>query len=252
MVSKSPTFPLRAIPLSAILLITLAVHGPLLLMQLPAGSYDANTHIFLAAHYAHHWFDPWNVKWFGGFSQTTYPPLTHQWIALFSHLMGLKMAYMFVQFLAILLLPIGMYRYAALWVDEVSASHAALGSVFLGSLAMLVYQSGQLPTTAAAALTLNALPFFYVWLRRGRILALLKGVALAWAAAAAHHVTLLFGAVLFAVPVLILAVLDRNAEDAEQASVGRVLLRAVIFAIMVAFLLIRPQGFAGISFQEKA
>ena len=234
MVSKSPTFPLRAIPLSAILLITLAVHGPLLLMQLPAGSYDANTHIFFAAHYAHHWFDPWNVKWFGGFSQTTYPPLTHQWIALFSHLMGLKMAYMFVQFLAILLLPIGMYRYAALWVDEVSASYAALGSIFLGSLAMLVYQSGQLPTTAAAALTLNALPFFYVWLRRGRILALLKGVALAWAAAAAHHVTLLFGAVLFAIPVLILAILDRNAEngDAETASVGGVLMRAVLFAIV--------------------
>jgi branched-subunit amino acid ABC-type transport system permease component len=27
---------------------------------------------------------------------------------------------------------------------------------------------------------------------------------------------------------------------------------AVIFAIMVAFLLVRPQGFAGVSFQEKA
>ena len=83
-------------------------------MQLPASSYDANTHMFFAAHYAHHWFNPWNAKWFGGFSQTTYPPLTHQWIALFSHIMGLKMAYMFVQLLAILLLPIGMYRYAAL------------------------------------------------------------------------------------------------------------------------------------------
>ncbi len=113
-------------------------------MQLPAGSYDANTHMFFATHYAHHWFNPWNAKWFGGFSQTTYPPLAHQWIALFSHLMGLKMAYMLVQFMAILLLPIGMYRYAAIWVDEVSASYAALGSVFLGSLAMLVYQSGQI------------------------------------------------------------------------------------------------------------
>ena len=123
MISQSPTFPSRAIPLSAILLIALAVHGPLLLMQLPASSYDANTHMFFASHYAQHWFNPWNQKWFGGFSQTTYPPLTHQWIALFSHLMGLKMAYMFVQLLAILLLPIGMYRYAELWVDEVSASH---------------------------------------------------------------------------------------------------------------------------------
>lgn len=234
MISQSPTFPSRAIPLSAILLICLAVHGPLLLMQLPASSYDANTHMFFAAHYAHHWFNPWNEKWFGGFSQTTYPPLTHQWIALFSHLMGLKMAYMFVQFLAILLLPIGMYRYAELWVDEISASYAALGSVFLGSLSMLVYQSGQLPTTAAAALTLNALPFFYIWLEKGEVMALLKGVAIAWAAAAAHHVTLLFGAVLFAIPVLFLALIDRNAapDEEDHASAGGVLARAVVFALV--------------------
>jgi len=232
LISKSPTFPARAIPLSAILLIAIAVHGPLLLMQLPAGSYDANTHMFFASHYAQHWFDPWNLKWFGGFSQTTYPPLTHQWIALFSHIMGLKMAYMFVQLIAILLLPIGMYRYAALWVDEISASYAALGSVFLGSLSLLVYQSGQLPTTAAAALTLNAVPFLYYWLLRGRFRDHLKGVAIAWAAAAAHHVTLLFGAILFAIPVLVLAILDRNIEEAEEdrASVGGVLGRAVVFA----------------------
>ena len=52
--SEVPDIPSRALPLSVILLIALAVHGPLLLMQLPAGSYDANTHIFFAAHYAHH------------------------------------------------------------------------------------------------------------------------------------------------------------------------------------------------------
>jgi hypothetical protein len=145
------------------------------------------------------------------------------------------MAYMLVQFLAILLLPIGMYRYAALWVDEVSASYAALGSVFLGSLSMLAYQSGQLPTTAAAALILNALPFLYVWLRRGQVSALLKGVAISWAAAAAHHVTLLFGAVLFAIPVFVLALLDRNREQTpedEPASAGGVVARAVVFALI--------------------
>ena len=225
----------RPIPLSAILLITLAVHGPLLLMQLPAGSYDANTHIFFAAHYAHHWFNPWNVKWFGGFSQTTYPPLTHQWIALFSHIMGLNMAYMFVQMLAILLLPIGVFRYARLWVDEISASYAALGSVFLGSLGMLVYQSGQLPTTTAAALTLNVMPYLYDWMRRTRWSALIKGVAITWAAAAAHHVTLLFGAVLFALPVVVLAIMDRDAVDIpeeEWSSLGAVIARAAVFAVV--------------------
>ncbi len=222
----------RAIPLTAIVLLAIAIHGPLLLMQLPANSYDANTHMFFASHYAQHWFSPWNEKWYGGFSQTAYPPLTHQWMALFSHLMGLNLAYMLVQLIAILLLPIGMYRYARLWVSERQASYAALGTVFLGSLAMLVYQSGQLPTTSAAALTLNALPFFYSWTRTGRFSSLIKGLLISMAAAAAHHVTMIFGTVLFAIPILWLALLDRNSDDDEHASSAGVLGRAAIFAVL--------------------
>jgi hypothetical protein len=218
----------RAIPLLLIVLLALAVHGPLLLMQLPANSYDATTHIFFAAHYAHHWFSPWNEKWFGGMSQTTYPPLTHQWIALFSHIFGLTGAYMFVQLIVILLLPVGMYRYAMLWVPEREASYAALGTVFLGSLAMLVYQSGQLPTITAAALTLNALPYFYRWTRDGGADQLLKGAAISMAGAAAHHVTFLFGAILFAMPVLWLCLLDRK-ESSPNSSVTALLTRAVAF-----------------------
>jgi hypothetical protein len=223
----------RGIPLLAIVLVALAVHGPLLLMQLPANSYDTNNHIFFAAHYAHHWFSPWNEKWFGGFSQTTYPPLTHQWIALFSHLFGLTGSYMLVQLVVILLLPVGVFRYAQLWVDEREASYAALGAVFLGSLAMLVYQSGQLPTTTAAALSLNALPYFYRWAREQDWIALLKGMALSMAGAAAHHVTFIFGAVLFSLPVLWLAVLDRRAAS-RPAAAWAVLLRGVLFGAVAA------------------
>jgi len=149
------------LPLGGIVLLALAVHGPLLLMQLPIGSYDANTHIFFASHYAQHWFNPWNEKWYAGFSQTTYPPLVHQWIALFSHVIGLTLGYMLVQLIGILLLVVGVNRFARLWVNERAASYAAVGAIFLGSLAMLVYQSGQLPTTFSAALILNAVPYFY-------------------------------------------------------------------------------------------
>src|ERR1700720_4074016 len=101
----------RAIPLLAIVLVALAVHGPLLLMQLPAGSFDANFHMFFASHYIHHWFNPWNEKWFGGFSQTTYPPLTHQWIALLSNVVGLTEAFMLVQLAAVVLFAVGAYRF---------------------------------------------------------------------------------------------------------------------------------------------
>lgn len=236
MIYSSPhTHPGLGIRLSTILLLALAVHGPLLLMQMPLGSYDANTHIFFASHYADHWFNPWNEKWYAGFAQTTYPPLTHQLIALFSHVLGLNLAYMLVQLIGILLLVAGVYNYAKLWVDERSASYAAIGSIFLGSLAMLVYQSGQLPTTFAAALTLNAIPFFYGWLRDARFVSFLKGLLITMAAAAAHHVTLLFGAVLFFLPVVWLALTDRKPQGAD-ASTGGVLVRAAVFAVFAGVL----------------
>ena len=222
----------RPIPLLAIVLVALAVHGPLLLMQLPSGSFDANFHIFLASHYAHHWFNPWNEKWFAGFSQTTYPPLTHQWIALVSNVAGLKMAYMLVQLVAVLLLPVGVFRFARIWVDERAASYAALGSIFLGALAFLIYQAGQLATITSAALYLNALPYFYEWSTQGSGRALIKGLAVSLAAAAAHHVTLIFGTVLFAGPVLWLVcmdALDGRTKGSLLASVSR----AVVFAVLV-------------------
>lgn len=219
----------RPIPMLLIVLVALAVHGPLLMMQLPANSYDANLHIFMASHYAQHWFNPWNEKWFAGFSQTTYPAMQQQWIALFSHVLGLQVAYMVVQLIAVLLLPVGMYRFARIWVDERTASYAALGSVFLGSLTYLVYQAGQISTTTAAPLYLNALPYFYEWSREGRGRSLLKGVALTLAAAAAHHVTLIFGAALFALPVVWKAVKDR-----ERNAAAAVISRAAVFAGVVA------------------
>jgi hypothetical protein len=222
----------RPIPLLAIVLVALAVHGPLLLMQLPAGSFDTNFHIFLASHYAHHWFNPWNEKWFAGFSQTTYPPLTHQWIALLSNVTGLKMGYMLVQLIAVLLLPVGVFRFAKIWVDERAASYAALGSIFLGALAFLVYQAGQLATVSSAALYLNALPYLYEWSTKGSGRSFVKGVALSLTAAAAHHVTLIFGVLFFAGPVVWIACVDARDKNRE-ISLGGVISRALIFAGVV-------------------
>jgi hypothetical protein len=239
--TESPVVPLpvvaapRAIPLSAILLIAAAVHFPLMLMQLPINSYDANYHIFFAAHYAQHWFNPWNTKWYAGFSQTMYPPLPQQWTALFSHVIGLNLAYMLVQFIAILLLPVGMYRFAKLWVTERAASYAALGSVFIGALSFLVYEAGQLSTTASIVLYLNALPYLYHWIRRGSTKSLLKGLAVGAAAAASHHITLIFGSLIFAVPVIWLAIEDAKDETVDtETSAGAVLVRAAVFAVGAA------------------
>jgi hypothetical protein len=207
------------------------VHLPLLLMQLPLKSYDTNFHIFFASHYVQHWFDPWNAKWYAGFSQTTYPPLPQQWVALLSRLLGLDMAYMAVQLAAILLLVVGVYRFSLLWVSPRAASIAALASVFLGSESFLVYSAGQLGTTCAAPIYLNALPFLFEWVRHGKWRSFLKASVLFTAAAAAHHATLLFGSIFFAIPVLALVLLDR--EDGERMSTPAFVSRTVMIAVVV-------------------
>ena len=222
----------RPIPLSFILMAVLLVHLPLLLMKLPLKSYDTNLHIFFASHYLHHWFDPWNTKWYAGFSQTTYPPLPQQWVAVISHLTGLEYGYMAVQLAAILLLAVGVYRFSLLWVSPRAASMAALASVFVGSESFLVYSAGQLGTTSAAPIYLNALPFLFEWIRYGRWRAFLKATALFAAAAAAHHATLIFGSFFFALPVVALAIMDRN-EGEEPSSNGAVIARTVGIVIIV-------------------
>lgn len=215
-----------------LLLAVLAVHLPLMLMELPLKTYDTNFHIFFASHYLHHWFNPWNTKWYAGFSQTTYPPLPQQWIAVFSHAIGLDLGYMLVQLIAILLLAVGVYRFAALWVNARAASYAALASVFVGAECFLVYNAGQLGTTSAAPIYLNALPFLYEWIRFGSGRSFLKAVVLFAAAAAAHHATLLFGSFFFALPVLALAFWDR--EGGERVGGGAFVFRTISIVVVTA------------------
>ena len=218
----------------------IVVHLPLLLMKLPLKSYDTNFHIFFASHYLHHWFDPWNDKWYAGFSQTTYPPLPQQWVALVSRILGLDLAYMAVELFAIVLLVVGVYRFSLLWVTPRAASMAALASVFLGSESFLVYSAGQLGTTFAAPIYLNALPFLFSWVRRSSWQSFAKASLLFTAAAAAHHATFLFGSVFFAFPVLALAFLDgRDDEGASAAGrVGRTLAIAVVVCAAIAIVLL--------------
>ena len=226
--------------MSLILLVAVVIHLPLMLMELPLKSYDTNFHIFFASHYLHHWFDPWNVKWFAGFSQTTYPPLAQQWVAVMSIPLGLNMGYMAVQLAAILLLAVGVYRFSLLWVSPRAASYAALASVFIGAESFLVYSAGQLATTAAAPIYLNALPFLYNWLRYGRGRSFLKSVVLFAAAAAIHHATFIFGSLFFALPVVIIALMDRKNDEENSASkvVVRTIVSMVIIGAAVAIVLL--------------
>ena len=98
-----------------------------------------------------------------------------------------------------------------------AASFAALASVLLGSESFLVYSAGQIGTTCAAPLYLNALPYLYEWLRFGGVGGVPQRLRFCSAAAASlHHATLLFGSLLFAMPVLALALMDRKNGRARK------------------------------------
>jgi hypothetical protein len=88
-----------------------------------------------------------------------------------------------------------------------------------------------LATTSAAPIYLNALPYLFQWVRFGKWQSFLKATVLFAAAASAHHATLLFGSIFFAVPVLALALLDR--EHGERISTPAFVARTAAIIVLV-------------------
>ncbi len=195
--------------LLAVLAVATLFHGGLLVSGSFRRTYDAYVHIFFADHYARGWFNTWEPRWYTGFTTTSYPPGTHQAMALASRLVGLEWAFVTVQLAAVLLLVVGVYRFARIWVRPEAAAWAALLAAVSSSIAEAVHTFGQLPTTFSLGFLLNAMPFAFRWVRWGHGRALLLAVLCTAATTAGHHVTTLFGSVFFLGPVVATALLDR-------------------------------------------
>ena len=184
-------------------------HGGLLLSGTFKRTYDAYVHIFFADHYVRAWFDHWDYRWYTGFTMTSYPPGSQQSIALLAPFTGLLTAFVIVQLFAVLLVTLGTYRFAKIWVSPEAAGYAALVAVFASSISETVHVFGQLPTMFSLGFLLNALPFVHRWVDRGRLRDLLAAWALTAATTAGHHVTTLFGAIFFVAPVLVLGIVEK-------------------------------------------
>jgi hypothetical protein len=193
--------------------LTVLFHGALLINQSFYRTYDALIHIFFGSHYAKSWFDPWEPRWYTGFTVFSYPPLAHQLIAAFGTVLDLRSAFAVVQLLALLLLVVGVYRFSRLFVSPFAAGCAALLTPLSSAIVQTVHVYGQLPTTLSLGFLLNALPFAVRFVRGGERAELWRALAWLSATTAAHHITTLFGSVFFAGPVLLIAWLEaRRAE----------------------------------------
>lgn len=181
---------------------TLLFHGGLLLSGTYRGTYDAYVHIFFADHYARSWWNPWEPRWYTGFTLFSYPPLTHQLTALISKVSSLPFGFIVVMQSSALVATLGIYRYSRLWVAERPAMYAALLAVVSSSIAETVHVFGQLPTMFVIGVMLNALPFVWRWVDDADVSDLFRGWSLLMMAAAGHHVTTLFGMVFFSGPIL--------------------------------------------------
>lgn len=182
---------------------SLTLHGSLLLAGSYKGTYDAYVHIFFADHYARAWWNLWEPRWYTGFTMASYPPLTHQLVALVSKISSLPTGFIVVMLASAVITTIGVYRFSLLWVNPRAAGYAALLAAFSSSIAETIHVFGQLPTMFVIGVMLNALPFVWYWIDQGRLSDLFRAWAMLMIAAAGHHVTTLFGMVFFSGPIFI-------------------------------------------------
>jgi hypothetical protein len=174
------------------MVLALAFHGPLVAGGLFRYSWDAATHIFFADHYRRSWFSLWDPRWFGGFSVSSYPPLTHQLLALVSVPFGYDVAFGLLLLATLVLFPVAVWRFAKVFVSPAAATAAALIAPFVPGLALAAHAYGQLPTVVALTLALFLVAEFTRFVERGGAIQFGLMVGLSGTVFAAHHATALF------------------------------------------------------------
>jgi len=206
--------------ISAILL-GLAFHGSSIFFTLET-TYDALIHLFFADHYANSWFEPWNYKWYTGFTVMSYPPLVHQSIALLSLIGGLKFGMFTVALIAIVLFITGVYRFSLLMTsNRTVAGYAALLAVFSSSFVETLHIFGQLPSIVGISVLMHALPEIYRWIKTGKLKYFATSLSLIAVTVTSHHVTPIFGMVFFIAPLIGTVVMDAASEQAGSLKAVR-------------------------------
>ncbi|GGD41629.1 hypothetical protein [Muriicola marianensis] len=190
------------------LFLGLAFHGSALFFTLES-TYDALIHLFFADHYATQWWEPWDYRWYTGFTVMGYPPLVHQMMALLSLLGGLKFGLYVVALTAIVLFITGVYRFGLIMTgNRRIAGYAALLAVVSSTFIETLHLFGQLPSIVGLSVLLHSLPEIYEWLRTGKLIKLGLAFSLIAVTVTSHHVTPIFGMVFFIFPLIGMAVMD--------------------------------------------
>ncbi|GGD11624.1 hypothetical protein [Hyunsoonleella pacifica] len=196
------------------LLIGVTFHGTSIFFTLES-TYDALIHLFFAEHYATSWFEPWNYKWYTGFTVMSYPPLVHQSIGALSLIGGLKFGLFTVAIVSIILFITGSYRFSLLMTaNRTVAGYASVLAALSSSFVETLHVFGQLPSIIGISVLMHALPEIYLWLKTGKIRYLFTCLSLISVTVTSHHVTPIFGMVFFIFPLIGTVLMDVSKEKA--------------------------------------
>ncbi|WP_434035541.1 hypothetical protein [Formosa sp. 4Alg 33] len=198
------------------ILLGLAFHGSAIFFTLET-TYDALIHLFFADHYSQSWFEPWNYKWYTGFTVQSYPPLVHQSIALLSLIGGLKFGMFSVALIAIALFITGVYRFSLMMTaNKTVAGYATILAVFSSSFIETLHIFGQLPSIIGVSVLMHALPEIYLWLKTGKRWYLATSLSLIAVTVTSHHVTPIFGMIFFIFPLIGMVIMDVSREQVDS------------------------------------
>lgn len=218
----------------------LAVAGALLLNLVPTllqdviPNYDRQTHLFMADHYLHRWFDAWEPRWFGGFCMFSYPPLAHQLVALLGAVVGLEAAYGCIQLATLVALPWAIHALAEELVAPEAAGLSALLAALASGTALVTFAFGMLPTVLAFTLAVAATAALLRYLRLGSRPWLLAWSALGAATMATHHLTCIL-----CLPLLALAAVGAHATRSGRRDAMRIVMAAACL-LLAGTLVILP------------
>jgi hypothetical protein len=163
--------------------------------------WDAPTHIFFSSGYVNSWWDTWEARWYGGYSKLSYPPLSHQLVAIVANLIDdLKLAYQFTAWAFLSIGPLAVYSFSRSFVGERSSIVAALLFVFLPSVRSMLFVFGHFAGLVGLIFMLLAVGTVSDFLRTGKKSTGLAAACFAGCSAAAHHNTAIF----LLLPVLLL------------------------------------------------
>lgn len=197
------------------LFIGVAFHGSSIFFTLEY-TYDALIHLFFADHYANSWFEPWDYRWYTGFTVQAYPPLVHQSIALLSYIGGLKFGMFTVALIGIVLFITGAYRFGLLMTgNRKVAGYTALMAVFSSTFVETLHIFGQLPSIIGLSVLLHALPEIYSWIKTGKWKYLATSLSLIAVTVTSHHVTPIFGMVFFVFPLIGMVIMDASKDQVK-------------------------------------